>query len=63
MVIASRLIDWKRLRSALGASRYGRRTGAADGLRRGIPCVEFSILIGVAISIVLFVPCGDAQRV
>jgi hypothetical protein len=22
MVIASRLIDWKRLRSALGASRY-----------------------------------------
>jgi hypothetical protein len=31
MVIASRLIDWKRLRSALGASRYD----AAPNIRRG----------------------------
>jgi sulfate permease, SulP family len=62
MVIASRLIDWKRLRSALGASRYDAGLVLLTAFAAVFVSVEFSILIGVAISIVLFVPRASRLR-
>jgi sulfate permease, SulP family len=62
MVIASRLIDWKRLRSALGASRYDAGLVLLTAFASVFVSVEFSILIGVAVSILLFVPRAAKLR-
>ncbi len=62
MVIASRLIDWKRLRSALGASRYDAGLVLLTAFASVFISVEFSILIGVAVSILLFVPKAARLR-
>jgi sulfate permease, SulP family len=62
MVIASRLIDWKRLRSALGASRYDAGLVLLTAFAAVFVSIEFSILIGVGISILLFVPRAAKLR-
>jgi SulP family sulfate permease len=62
MVIASRLIDWKRLGSALGASRYDAGLVLLTAFASVFVSVEFSILIGVGISILLFVPRAARLR-
>jgi SulP family sulfate permease len=62
MVIASRLIDWKRMRSALGASRYDAGLVLLTAFSSVFISVEFSILIGVGISILLFVPRAARLR-
>jgi SulP family sulfate permease len=56
MVTAARLIDWRRLRYAIGASRYDAGLVAVTALSAIFIGVELSILIGVGLSIVLFVP-------
>lgn len=62
MVIASRLIDWKRLRSALGASRYDAGLVLLTAFASVFVSVEFSILIGVGVSILLFLPRAAKLR-
>src|SRR6202789_4440972 len=62
VVISSRLIDWKRLRSALGASRYDAGLVLLTAFASVFVSVEFSILIGVAVSILLFVPRAAKLR-
>ncbi len=62
MITASRLIDWKRLRSALGASRYDAGLVLLTAFASVFISVEFSILIGVGISILLFVPRAAKLR-
>ena len=54
-ITAARLIDWKRLAYALRASRFDAALVAATGLTAVLVSVDYSILIGVALSIVLFV--------
>ncbi|MBV9491668.1 MAG: SulP family inorganic anion transporter [Verrucomicrobia bacterium] len=56
MVTAARLIDWKRLRYALRASHYDRALVLITAGACVFISVEFSILIGVALSILMFVP-------
>jgi SulP family sulfate permease len=56
LVTAYRLIDWRRLRYALRASRYDAGLVLVTAFVSVFVSVEFSILIGVAISILLFVP-------
>jgi sulfate permease, SulP family len=55
-VIAARLIDWKRLRYALRARWYDAGLVLVTALAAIFVDVEYSILIGVALSILLFVP-------
>ena len=62
MITASRLVDWKRLRSALGASRYDAGLVLLTAFAAVFISVEFSILIGVGISILLFVPRAAKLR-
>jgi SulP family sulfate permease len=56
MVTAARLIDWRRLGYALRASRFDAGLVLVTALSAIFIGVEFSILIGVALSILLFVP-------
>jgi SulP family sulfate permease len=56
LVTAVRLVEWRRLAHAIRASRFDCALVAATGLSAVFVSVEFSILIGVAISIVLFIP-------
>ena len=62
MVTASRLIDWKRMRYAFRASRYDAGLVLVTALSSVFISVEFSILIGVAVSILLFVPRAARLR-
>ncbi len=62
MITASRLVDWKRLRSALGASRYDGGLVLLTAFAAVFISVEFSILIGVGISILIFVPRAAKLR-
>jgi SulP family sulfate permease len=54
-ITAARLIDWKRLAYTLRASRFDAILVAVTGLTAILVSVDYSILIGVALSIVLFV--------
>lgn len=54
-ITAARLIDWKRLAYAIRASRFDAGLVVATGLTAVLISVDYSILIGVALSIVLFV--------
>ncbi len=56
LVTASRLIDWKRLRYAVRASRYDAGLVFVTAFSAVFISVEFSILIGVALSFLLFIP-------
>jgi SulP family sulfate permease len=54
-ITAARLIDWKRLVYTLRASRFDAILVSVTGLTAVLVSVDYSILIGVALSIVLFV--------
>jgi sulfate permease, SulP family len=54
-VTAARLIDWKRLAYTLRASRFDAVLVLVTALTAILVSVDYSILIGVALSIVLFV--------
>jgi sulfate permease, SulP family len=54
-ITAARLIDWKRLNYTLRASRFDAVLVLATALTAILVSVDYSILIGVALSIVLFV--------
>jgi SulP family sulfate permease len=56
LVTAVRLIDWHRLGQAFRASRYDAVLVGVTAFSAIFVSVEFSILIGVAFSIVLFIP-------
>jgi sulfate permease, SulP family len=62
LVIAARLVDWKRLRYALRASGYDTVLVLVTAFSAVFISIEFSILIGVAFSIVLFVPRAARLR-
>jgi sulfate permease, SulP family len=62
LVTASRLIDWKRLSYAIRASRYDAGLVFVTALSAVFISVEFSILIGVALSFLLFVPRAALLR-
>jgi SulP family sulfate permease len=55
-ITAARLIDWKRLRYAIRASRFDAALVAVTAGTAIFIDVEDSILVGVALSILLFVP-------
>ena len=55
-ITAARLIDWKRLAYAIRASRFDAILVAVTGLSAVFISVDDSILIGVALSVILFVP-------
>ena len=55
-ITAARLIDWKRLGSALRASRFDAILVAVTALSAIFVSVDSSVLIGVVLSIILFVP-------
>jgi SulP family sulfate permease len=55
-ITAARLIDWKRLAFAIRASRFDAALVAVTGLSAIFISVDDSILIGVALSIIMFVP-------
>jgi sulfate permease, SulP family len=54
-ITAARLIDWKRLAYTLRASRFDAALVAVTGLTAILVSVDYSILIGVALSVFLFV--------
>jgi SulP family sulfate permease len=56
LVTAARLMDWKRLRNILRSSRYDTFLLFLTAFVAIFISVEYSILIGVAVSILLFVP-------
>jgi SulP family sulfate permease len=62
LVTASRLIDWKRLTYAIRASRYDAGLVFVTAFSAVFISVEFSILIGVALSFLLFVPRAALLR-
>jgi SulP family sulfate permease len=62
LVTATRLIDWRRLRYALRASRYDAGLVLITAFSAVFISVEFSILIGVALSIMLFLPRAACLR-
>jgi len=62
LVTASRLIDWKRLSYAMRASRYDMGLVFVTAFSAVFISVEFSILIGVALSFLLFVPRAALLR-
>jgi sulfate permease, SulP family len=55
-ITAARLIDWKRLAFAIRASWFDAALVAATGLSAIFISVDASILVGVALSIIMFVP-------
>lgn len=55
-ITAARLIDWKRLAYAIKASRFDAALVAVTALTAVFIDVEDSILVGVALSIILFLP-------
>lgn len=63
VVTAARLVDWNRLRYAMRASRYDAGLVLVTAAAAVFISVEFSILIGVALSIILFVPRVSRLRV
>jgi SulP family sulfate permease len=63
IVAAARLIDVERVRYVARASRYDAALLAATALAALVIGVEFAILIGVAVSILLFVPRAAKLRV
>jgi SulP family sulfate permease len=62
LVTAARLIDWHRLAYAFRASRYDAGLVLVTGLSALFISVEFSILIGVSVSLLLFVPRAARLR-
>jgi sulfate permease, SulP family len=62
MVTAVRLVDWTRLRYALRASGYDAGLVFITALSAVFISVEFSILIGVGLSIILFIPRAARLR-
>jgi len=62
MVTAARLVDWKRIRYAMSASRYDAGLLLVTCFSAIFISVEFSILIGVAVSILLFIPRASRLR-
>jgi SulP family sulfate permease len=62
LVTASRLIDWNRLSYAVRASRYDAGLVFVTAFSAVFISVEFSILIGVALSFLLFVPRAALLR-
>jgi SulP family sulfate permease len=62
LVTAVRLVDWKRLSYAMRASRYDAGLVLVTAFSAVFISVEFSILIGVALSILLFVPRAALLR-
>jgi SulP family sulfate permease len=62
VVTAVRLVDWKRLSYAMRASRYDAALVLVTALSAIFISVEFSILIGVALSILMFVPRAALLR-
>jgi SulP family sulfate permease len=62
MLTAARLIDWKRMGYAFRASRYDAGLVLITALSSIFISVEFSILIGVGVSILLFVPRASRLR-
>ena len=62
VITAARLVDWKRLKYAVRASRYDALLVAVTAFSAIFISVEFSILIGVALSILLFVPRAALMR-
>ncbi len=56
VVTAVRLVEWRRLLYAVRASRYDLALVAVTAFSAIFVSVEFSILIGVAFSVVLFIP-------
>jgi SulP family sulfate permease len=62
LVTAARLIDWKRLSYAMRASRYDAGLVLVTAFSAVFISVEFSILIGVALSILMFVPRAALLR-
>ena len=62
MVTAARLVDWKRLSYAMRASRYDATLVLITAFAAVFISVEFSILIGVALSIVMFIPRAALLR-
>jgi SulP family sulfate permease len=62
VITAARLVDWKRLKYAMRASRYDALLVAVTAFSAIFISVEFSILIGVALSILLFVPRAALLR-
>jgi SulP family sulfate permease len=63
LVTAARLVDWKRLSYAMRASRYDAGLVLITAFAAVFISVEFSILIGVALSIILFVPRASRLKV
>jgi SulP family sulfate permease len=63
VVTAARLVDWNRLHYAMRASRYDAGLVVLTAVAAVFISVEFSILIGVALSILLFVPRAARLRV
>jgi SulP family sulfate permease len=62
LVTAARLVDWKRLSYAMRASRYDAGLVLVTAFSAIFISVEFSILIGVALSILMFVPRAALLR-
>jgi SulP family sulfate permease len=62
MVTAVRLVDWKRLSYAVRASRYDAGLVAVTAFSAVFISVEFSILIGVALSFLMFIPRAALLR-
>ncbi len=62
LVTASRLIDWKRMSYAVRASRFDAGLVFVTAFSAIFISVEFSILIGVALSFLLFVPRAALLR-
>ncbi len=62
VITATRLVDWKRLKYAIRASRYDALLVLITAFSAIFISVEFSILIGVALSIILFVPRAALLR-
>jgi SulP family sulfate permease len=63
LVTAARLVDWKRLNYAMRASRYDAGLVLITAFAAVFISVEFSILIGVALSVILFVPRASRLKV
>lgn len=62
LVTAARLVDWERLGYAIRASKYDAGLVLITAFSAVFVSVEFSILIGVALSILLFVPRAARLR-
>lgn len=62
LIIAVRLVDWKRLAYAVRASRYDAALVLVTAFAAIFLSVEYSILIGVALSILLFIPRAAQLR-